>query len=58
MKKIITLTVSTLFISMFLSSCTAKKQHCDAYGQLSVNQSEMNASQENINKITKSEEAF
>ena len=43
---------------MFLSSCTAKKQQCDAYGQLSVNQSEVNTTQENSNKITKSEEAF
>lgn len=35
MKTIIKATLTIILISMFVSSCTSKKQNCDAYGVIS-----------------------
>ena len=58
MKKITKIAVSTLLISLFLSSCTTKKQHCDAYGQLSTIETETTSTEADDIKISKSEETF
>ncbi len=58
MKKITKIAVSTLLISVFLSSCTTKKQHCDAYGQLSTIEAETTSTEADDIQISKSEETF
>jgi len=58
MKKIITITVTALFISLFFGSCTTKKQHCDAYGNLSSVSVEENSSEINTKEISENEEVI
>lgn len=36
MKTLIKAIVTIGLISMFATSCTSKKQHCDAYGEVSI----------------------
>ncbi len=56
MKKLLTISVSILFISLFLGSCTTKKQHCDAYGKIVTVTLENNSSEINTQHTIQNKE--
>lgn len=58
MKKLIITASVTLFFSLFLSSCTTKKQHCDAYGQLTSASMEENNTDSELTKISEKKEVL
>ena len=58
MKKLIVTASAILFISLFLSSCTAKKQQCDAYGQLTSTSMEKKNIDSELTQVSETKEVF